>query len=723
MTKTTTSRLRAAWKAGLLGTAAGLSMWSGAAFAQEADDEIVVTARFQNSLTNRLPIDPAELPFSLHIIDDAAIEERGFINPFDVLETVPNVFRRQTELLPSSGGYNIRGLNATVLTNNRPEGGSRGAGRRDSSYIDQIEVAQGPSSILLGPVIPGGVINQVTKSPEDEDFVELMVRGGSYGTHREELDANFGSLFGSDAVGFRMTLAYEDQQSPQDPEHTETIAVRPVIEVDLGDRTRAQASVAYTQREGVPGSSFPVNVDGSVPSQIDAETYFGVPSEQGGEDLYYDVELQHDFLDSLKLVVRGSYQNADFDYQTSQGGTNYAGGRGFSAGDTIAYTYFSRGFRNEDIAYGDVQLQGNFQAFGQRQDWVIGATRRWTKFENDWGYGGVLGTVDITDFSTASYAAPDFNSIVLTPFQDYETELNSFYGEASIRPFEPLTLVFGARYDDYERDDTRNNVLSETDDITARVGATYALTDGLNAYASYAESFIPQTGSVIRSGESYMDAAAAADPVDPETATNYEIGLKGRILDGRVALTAAAFWLTRENVATADPNNQLGFPSYVIATGEQEHNGYEIGALIDVSEAFNLSLSYGYVDAEVTRVINPGNGQDVGDTVPLTPSHTFSVYGTYTVQTGPMTDLRLGLGVRGISDRPSPRSNVEYDGYTLVDLNAAYPLTDVFDVQFNIHNLLDEDYRETVGFDWGNLATGHRFGNPRSAYVTVRARF
>ena len=31
-------------------------------------------------------------------------------------------------------------------------------------------------------------------------------------------------------------------------------------------------------------------------------------------------------------VVRGSYQDTDFDYQTSQGGYNYAGGRGFGPG-------------------------------------------------------------------------------------------------------------------------------------------------------------------------------------------------------------------------------------------------------------------------------------------------------------------------------------------------------------------------------------------------------
>ncbi len=694
-----------------------------------AEDEIVVVGdRFQNSLTNRLPIDPTELPFSLDIIDEAMIEERGFFNPFDILETLPNVYRRQTQLLPSSGGYNIRGLNATVLTNNRPEGGSRGAGRRDISYIERIEVAKGPTSIILGPVIPGGVINQVTKSPKEDDFINLTARAGSYGTYRGEVDANFGSPFGSEALGFRLTLAYEDQQAPQDARYTETIAVRPVFEIDFSDRTRAQASVAYTKREGAPGSWFAVSaLDGSVPDTIDEETYFGVPPEQGGEDLYYNAEVQHEFLDNLKLVLRGSYQDADFDYQTSQGISNYAGGRGFYSGgdltDTFGYTYYSRGFRNEDVAYGDAQLQGGFEAFGQQQDWVVGGSYRWTKFANDWGFGGVLGSVDINDPSTASYGVPDFDSIVLSPFQDFETDLYSVYAETSLRPFEPLTIVAGVRYDKYERDDFRNTAFTENEDVTFRIGGTYELTNNVNAYVSYAESFIPQSGQMIRAGESYTDLNALSDIIDPETAVNYEIGLKGSILDGRVAFTAAAFMLTRQNVATADPNNVSGYPSYVVATGEQEHNGFELSSSVEVTDNFNLDLSYGYVDTEVTKLINANNGQDLGDPVPLTPSHTFSVYGTYTVPSGPLADLRLGAGVRGITERPAPRYDLVYDGYTLVDATVAYPLNEIFEVQLNVHNLLDEVYRETVGYDHGTPSAGHAFGNPRSAYVTVRANF
>jgi len=108
------------------------------------------------------------MPFSLDIIDETALHQRGFFNPLDILETVPNVVRRQTQLLPSGGTYLIRGLNAPVLTNNRPENDSRGSGRRDSSQIERFEVLKGPVSILLGSGIWSG---RITLAYEDNDLL------------------------------------------------------------------------------------------------------------------------------------------------------------------------------------------------------------------------------------------------------------------------------------------------------------------------------------------------------------------------------------------------------------------------------------------------------------------------------------------------------------------------------------------------------------------------
>lgn len=678
----------------------------------EAVEEITVFgAGFQNSLINRLPIDPDELPFSLDVIDEANLHRRGFFNPLDILETLPNVVRRQTQLLPTGGSYLIRGLYGTVLTNNRPENDSRGSGRRDSSQIARIEVLKGPVSILLGPVIPGGVINQVTKSPHPVDSLDLIARAGSFDTYRIEADANKGDLFGTGIWSGRVTLAHEDQGTPQNQAFTETFSVRPVIEANFTENTRIQTSVSISERRGSPTSGFPANIDGSVPGVIDEKTYFGVPSRQKGEDLYVDVELQHEFLDGLKLVLRGSHQDTDFDYQTSQGASNYAGGRGFNPGETTASVYYSMGYRDTEVQYGDLQLVGKFNAFGQSHDWVAGVSYQETKFASFWAFGGVLGVADLNNLGSAVYSVPDFN-LTLNPYANLKDQLSSVYGELNLRPAERLTIVAGARYDDYEQINLTSGVTTPTDETSVRIGGSYALIDGLNAYVSYAESFVPQRGT-LRSG----------DPIEPETAVNHEVGLKGRLFAGRLRMTAAIFSLTRENVATADPNNVPNEPNYVVPTGEQKHEGFEVNATIQVTPALSLDFAYGHVNAKVTSVINARSGQDVGDPVTLVPDETYSAFGSYTVQNGPLANLGIGLGLRAITKRPAPRFNVAYDGYTLVDAFVSYPFSDRFDAQLNLHNLLDETYREDVGYSQGTPAGGQRFGNPRTAYLTVRARF
>ncbi|MEM6539065.1 MAG: TonB-dependent receptor [Pseudomonadota bacterium] len=681
----------------------------------EARGEIVVIgSRFQNSLINRLPVAPEEFPFSLDLIDDELIEERGFFNPQDILQTIPNTFQAQNEALPSGALFFIRGFEASRVTNNRPEGNSRGAGQREISFIERIEVAKGPTSIILGPVIPGGVVNLVTKTPKNNDFLDVTFRAGSFETYRAEVDGNASSLFGSEKLKGRVTIAYEDRGSPQDPAQTETFAVRPVVEFDLTDRTRIQASAAYTSREGILASLFPVNADGSVPDGIDPDTYVSIPPPVDAVDRYYDAELQHEFLDNLKLVVRGSYQETDIDYTQSHLSFNYAGARGFEDGDTIATTYLSRISDAAEVSFVDTQLVGGFDAFGQRNDWVIGTGYRNEKSNREVGFGAAV-PIDITDF--AATVIPATNDPELAPFNFSETDLYSLFGEAVVRPTDRLTILAGIRYDEITRIDFseffgRDSELT-SEDVTFRIGATYEITSGFNAYASYAESFVPQNGT-IRTGES----------IEPETATNYEVGLKGQVLNGKVNINAAAFALVRQDVATQDPANDpvLG-ERFVVAGGEQEHLGFELSVNADVTEAFVLNASYGYVDTEVTESNDTGGFFVIGQTVPRVPSHTFNVFANYTLQQGVMEGLKMGAGARGISERPAPQFNIEYDGYVIVDAFASYRLNDYSEIQVNALNLLNEEYREAVGYGFGSPGGGHQFGNPRGIYGTLRLSF
>lgn len=679
-----------------------------------AMDTIVVKGRFQNSLVNRLPIDPRELPFAIDLVGEAEIDKRGFFDPNDILRTVPNVAPIATSFSLNFNRFGIRGFEASVLTNNRPI--SFGfAGQRENSFIERLEVARGPSSILLGPVRPGGVINQVTKSPEQHDFVELTLRGGSFGTFRSEVDANTGAILGNEALRGRITVAYEDLGTPQDGVNQETFAVRPVVELDFTDRTRAQLSVGYVNRDGSSAQDFPVFRDtGEAPDVITPEFLFGPPGADEGEDLFIDGEVQHEFLDDLKLVLRGSYQDTETRsvliglYAYEYIGDEFTPG---ISPDEPVLEYFSdpNGTDQQGI-FGDAQLLGGFELFGQRQDWVLGGGYQRTERDFLFGEGaGVLFALDAIEEA----APPTLDAGAgVEPFFSTTEDLYSVYAETNIRPTDRLTIAAGLRYDNVTNENNFDGAIS-FNDVTFRIGATYEITSALNGYSSYAQSFIPQEGTT-RSGER----------LQPEGAENFELGLKGSVLNGRISGTAAVFHLTRDNVATEDPENMIG-EVFSLPIGETRHVGVELNTNIEITQAFDLDLSYGYTDTEVRSVTGTIDGfpLEVGDPVPLAPEHTFSVFGTYTVLGGLLDGLRFGAGVRGISERPAPAFDLVYDGYTVVDALISYPIRDNIQVQVNALNLLDNTYFDNTGFLEGSPGGGFRYGSPRGVFATLRARF
>ncbi|MEM1436432.1 MAG: TonB-dependent receptor, partial [Pseudomonadota bacterium] len=528
-------------------------------------DEIVVEGRFQNSLVNRLPITLEELPYSLDVIDRAFIDERGFIRPLEALQTIPNVVITGDQFSSGAIEFLVRGFSASVLVNNRPETSSRGFGRRDDAFVERYEVLKGPASISLGPVLPGGIINTVTKLPELDPFVDVELRAGSYGTVRGEIDANAGALFGSDAVRGRLTVAHEDAEFANGRENREIFAIRPVVEIDLTERTRSRLSVAYREADNVVGLNFAIFQDGTVPRAFDNSTYFGPRDNVAGqaEDLLIDGEIQHEFLDNLKLTLRGSYQDTELDYQNTQGLYNYnfdEGRLGIAPSNPVGNFYSSTGSFDEDVTYFDAQLAWSTELFNTDVDFVVGGTLQETNGLSTFAFDGFNAVIDITNPNFRALPIP-VNTLTPTPFFDFTDDLQSIYGEVIVRPVEALTITAGVRRDELEttlrdptsggddlaEDDFVQETVDEQDDTSFRIGASYEVTEGVNVYVSFAESFVPQSG-VKRDGSA----------VGPETAVSYEIGAKTKFLDGRFSLRAAAFNTLRENVANGDPNNLPG---------------------------------------------------------------------------------------------------------------------------------------------------------------------
>ncbi|MEM6681853.1 MAG: TonB-dependent receptor [Pseudomonadota bacterium] len=733
-------------KATLLSSVAA-SILAHPALAQQTDqdavavDEVIeVQGKFQNSLVNRLPIELEKVPYSIDVIDREFIDERGFIRPLEALQTLPNVFLFGDEFSSGAPFFLIRGFAASILVNNRPESNSRGIGRRDNAFVERYEVLKGPASISFGQVLPGGIINTVTKLPTADSGLDFEVRGGSFGTFRTELDANTGELLDGKLTA-RITAAYENNEFANGLENRQVTAIRPIVAYEFTPATRARLSVAYRDLDTRPGLKFGVFRDGTVPEAFNNETFFGPPAESKteGSDLFIDSEVSHEFLDDLKLTVRGSYQETSFDYQNTQGFYNYqfdqdsTGGFGFGISDLnpILYSYDSIGEFDEQVVYLDAQLAWT-NVGGSWVDVVVGGTYQDTESEEPFlvatpgifpgnGFASRQLNVINPDFSQLNVPITPTGFVAGENVQNNrmtDNDLLSVYAELSLQPLDWLNILAGVRYDNLTTDffqdfrDTGGTSITDTsnevDDVSFRIGATAEVIEDVNVYISYAESFIPQEG-VEEDGS----------PIGPETAYSYELGVKASLLENRLTVRAALFNTVRNNLAATPPGLPPG-TDFQIRVNEQRHRGFELFAAGNITDAIDFTLSYGFLDADFTEDV-AGSFDELVPTI--APDHTLSAFGSYTVQEGPLANLKLGGGIRYISNRKSPTiSDIEQPGYTLVDGFVSYVIDDNYKVQINANNLLNNEYLEEVG-NSGRTSGGFDFGEPRVILATINASF
>ncbi len=181
----------------------------GIATAQDADetkkDEIIVEGL-------RLATPLTETGSSVSVITAEDIELRGYSFALDALAAAPGVTINQNGAFGGVATVRIRGassdqtltlLNGVPIGDPTAVGGGYDFSILDVDDIERIEVLKGPQSTLWGSDAIGGVVNIVSKRPEDGLGGKLFAEGGSFGTFR-----GGASLTGGNETGdFRLSVS------------------------------------------------------------------------------------------------------------------------------------------------------------------------------------------------------------------------------------------------------------------------------------------------------------------------------------------------------------------------------------------------------------------------------------------------------------------------------------------------------------------------------------
>lgn len=260
------------------------------------------------------------------------------------------------------------------------------------------------------------------------------------------------------------------------------------------------------------------------------------------------------------------------------------------------------------------------------------------------------------------------------------------YFQDQITLWDKLHILGGGRYDWAEAgfgqsvislNDVEEDV-QRTESFSPRVGVLYQPWPWLSLYGNYVESFGSNNGGLSASGE----------PFDPETAQQYEAGLKTEFFDGRLSSTLAFYDLTKQNILTPDPAN----PIFSIAVGEARSRGVELDVAGQVTDNWSLIGSYAYTDTEITE----DNSGNEGNRITNVPLHAGSLWSKYAFGSGFLQGLSLGAGVYLRGRREGDNENTfQLPGYARLDAFAAYSFEQFgskITAQFNIYNVLDKTF-------------------------------
>jgi iron complex outermembrane receptor protein len=241
--------------------------------------------------------------------------------------------------------------------------------------------------------------------------------------------------------------------------------------------------------------------------------------------------------------------------------------------------------------------------------------------------------------------------------------------------------------------------------FSPRVGVLYQPQDWISMYGSYTESFGANNGR-----------SATGKPFSPETATQYEIGLKANLLDERLQATLAFYTLTKHNVLT--PDLSTPDPTDSIAIGAVRSRGIEYDVAGQVTQRLSLIGSYALTDTRITRD-NSGNKGNRFASVPL---HAGSLWAKYEVNSGYLTGLSIGGGIFLRSQRQGDNENTfQLPGYTRLDAMVAYqffPFGSPVTVQLNLYNLTDHTY-----YDRSSNRLNIHAGEPLNFMGSIRWEF
>ncbi len=677
-------------------------------------DEIVVygSGTNRNTAATGLDLTPRETPQSITIITREQMNDQAATTVSDVLEYTTGLSVKRVDR-----GRNLLSARGFDITSFQLDGlpfatGNVGLEESSTAIYDRVEVIRGATGLLQGAGEPSASINMVRKQADAREFTGLVtLEAGSWNRFSGIVDIG-APLTADGAVRARFVAELYKQDAFVDLESSNGLTLYGTIAADIGPGTRLKAGASYqkVERNGVMWAQLPYwYADGSKASWSRSRTTGADWNAWNTEETAAFLSIEQDLGGSWSLRGDVSYfqQVEDSKLIWLWGNPDRATGQGMNV---WPYWYLTKP-KQWSL---NLQAKGGYRLFGREHELVLGAMYShqkggWTNRDPIDGTVAPVGNFNQWD---GSYPEAQWGDRYrMSGFGT--TQQSSVYGVTRLQLLDPLKLIVGGRVTTWTRDEELALYtpapyrIKHKNQITPYAGLIFDLTGNLSAYVSYTSIFNPQTAR-DRNGR-YLD---------PLEGNNYEAGLKADLMDGRLRASAAIFRVEQNNFAVPD----VGF--FVPGTTDVASRpvngtvskGYELEMQGEVVRGWDISVGWSHFKAV------DADGVDVQA---HQPRKVFRMATKYEFGGG-LKGASIGGSLRWESRPPQTAPNpatgvVEPVGqapYALVNLMAAYDLTQRLSLQLNVNNVFDKAYYNTNSWFGGYI-----FGEPRNARVTLRYGF
>ncbi|MBP8886471.1 MAG: TonB-dependent siderophore receptor, partial [Flavobacterium sp.] len=564
------------------------------------------------------------------------------------------------------------------------------------SSLEKVEVLKGSAALLFGNVAPGGILNMVTKKPSFKSGGEISMQMGSNAFYKPSIDV-YGPL--DKNIAYRFTGSYENSESFRDVVKKERYYINPSVLFKASDKTEIVLQGDYLHDNWTP--DFGTGIIGKTIVDLPRNTYLGA-TWSNGQTRQASVSglVKHEFNDNWKLNFNSSFQNFE---RTSKGTERV---QPAANGDWSRPLGQNKNL--EQIIGEQISIQGNFTTGKIKHQLFTGIdfensfaqAYTFTFAPNTYGSGNIF---DFDNFNQGGTIPESINTKIV------KTDTNRFgiYAQDLISLTDKFKVLAGIRWSWQEaqantHDLTKTPVVIKKDvkridqAFTPKLGLVYQPTKDMSLFASYSNSFTPNTGTTVD-----------LKVIKPSIIDQYELGIKKDFWRGLLSTNVTLYQIENSNLAQtaefkADGSSNTD-SSIKVLSGSTKSKGVELDITARPTEGLSIIAGYSYNDMRYTKTSGIEGSFIVGDRLTRTPANTANLSFFYTLPSGVLKDVSFGATTNYIGKRVGGWNNqykatepngildreIPLEGYTSIDLSAGYKWKQ-FSILCKLSNITNE---------------------------------